>query len=261
MKLALWNVNGLRSIFGKGFDQFIKNENPDIFCLQEIKANQDQLSIDHLDIIKDYSGFYSSALKKGYSGVAIFAKHGIDVLNHEFNVIHPILGTEGRIVKCGFKHFDLYNIYFPSGSSGEIRQNLKYEFLDEILLYFSKLGKSDFDRTIVCGDFNICHREIDIHHPDKATKLELSGFLPNERAWMDKFCALGFIDSFRHIHGDKKQAYTWWSFRANSRAKNLGWRIDYFFVSKNLANKVLKAEILCDVKGSDHCPLTLELNI
>lgn len=259
MKLACWNVNGIRSIFGKGFDKFIKMEKPDIFCLQEIKANQDQLSIEHLDIIKDYQGFYSSALKKGYSGVATFVKTGLEVKSLDFNVTHSLLGTEGRIVKCGLKDFDLYNIYFPSGTSGDIRQSLKYEFLEEIYAHFAAMSKKEFNRCVICGDFNICHREIDIHHPDKATKLELSGFLPEERAWMDKFCKLGFVDTFRLVNGDIKNSYTWWSFRANSRAKNLGWRIDYFFVADGLANKVLKAEILNDVKGSDHCPITLEI--
>jgi len=219
------------------------------------------LSIDQLDIIKDYQGFYSSAVKKGYSGVATFVRNGINVAGGDFNVIHPLLGTEGRIMKCSFKDFDLYNIYFPSGTTGDVRQSLKYDFLNEIYEYFSGLPQKDFSRSIVCGDFNICHKEIDIHHPVKAAKLELSGFLPAERAWMDKFCEMGFTDTFRHMHGEKRNSYTWWSFRANSRAKNLGWRIDYFFVASELANKVLKSEILNDVKGSDHCPQTLELKL
>lgn len=261
MKLVNWNVNGLRSIFTKGLDKFLDKENPDIVCFQEIKVQVDQLTLEHLAIMNGYQSFYSSAEKKGYSGVATFVKEGIDVSSQKFIMKHALLGTEGRILMCRFKDFDLYNIYFPSGTTGDIRQQLKYEFLDELYLYFTTIPQAERERSIICGDYNICHKPLDIHHPDKAAKLELSGFLPEERAWMDKFAALGFIDSFRHIHGDKKDCYTWWSFRANSRNKNLGWRIDYFFVAEKLANKVLKAEILSDTKGSDHCPITLELSL
>lgn len=259
-----WNVNGLRSALSKGLSNIVAIEKPDIFCCQEVKVQEDQLNDDQKSLSLNYRSIFSCAEKKGYSGVASFfgpnitypspaqVKRGIGI--KEFD-------SEGRFLITEHEDFDLYNLYYPSGTTGEVRQKFKYKFLDAFHDYVLSLPKAKQNRAIILGDFNICHREIDIHHPDKATKLELSGFLPDERKWMDKFTALGFVDSFRHIHGDVKSSYTWWSFRANSRKKNLGWRIDYIFVAKALSDRIRNATILSDVIGSDHCPITLELDV
>lgn len=259
MKLLLWNVNGYRSILGKGLEELIKTESPDILCLQETKVQEEQLPQDHFPVA-GYTGAFSSAVKKGYSGVATFAKENLGLMTRGSEIGVKAFDSEGRFIITETKDILLYNVYFPSGTSGDDRQKFKYKFLDAFLEHLNNLSSKDKKRLIVAGDFNICHKPIDIHHPDKASKLELTGFLPDERKWMDKFCESGFVDTFRLLHPDKAAAYSWWSFRANSRAKNLGWRIDYFFVHENLKNQVKQAEILNQVKGSDHCPISLVLS-
>ena len=261
VKIVFWNVNGLRAVFNKGLSDFIARERPQIFCAQEIKIQESQLIEDHRNLLSDYQAIYSFAEKKGYSGVANYYQPSFFPLAScvKSGIDSPDLDLEGRFLYSSHQHFDLYNVYFPSGTTGEIRQAFKYRFLDEFYNHLKTLPTEKLARTIIVGDFNICHREIDIHHPKQATKLELSGFLPAERAWMDKFMDLGFIDSFRHIHGDVKDSYTWWSFRANARNKNLGWRIDYCFVGKGLESNLSNASIMPEVKGSDHCPISVEL--
>lgn len=260
LRIYSWNVNGLRSVIKKNLFEFLKKEKPDLLCLQETKMVSEQFK--ELPEISDYVILESSAThKKGYSGVAILIKKSLEkdfkLEAKEIGIKH--FDQEGRFLILKHKNFKLYNIYFPSGTSGEERQDFKYKFLDGLLKHLNSLNNKE--HLIICGDFNICHKEIDIHHPDIATKKMLTGFLPEERAWMDKFIASGFVDCYRKINGEKKNQYTWWSLRANSRAKNLGWRIDYFFTSKKLSEKVKSAEILQKIPGSDHCPVSIEIKI
>lgn len=258
LKLVSWNVNGVRAAYKKGLSDFIRHEQPDILCLQETKARPDQLSEDEISPA-GYAAHFASAKKAGYSGVATFFRDKPQPLSVKTAIGIPAYDDEGRFVITDHGAFKLYNIYFPSGTSGEERQNFKYGFLDDLYAHLKKLPKASRDKIVICGDYNICHKPVDIHHPKQAEKLGLSGFLPDERAWMDRFADLGFVDSFRHVHGPEVSAYSWWSFRANSRAKNLGWRIDYFFVAEALAGKIEGASILPAVQGSDHCPVTLSL--
>ena len=262
LKFLCWNVNGLRSIMQKGFVEVVRSIGPDFICLQEIKIKEPELSL-ALKGLEDYAMYSSCALKPGYSGVLTLVHKRFDTTplkvcegpEREKSIVAKLFEEEGRFLLLEFETFSLLNTYIPSGTSGEERQALKMEFLE----CFSSAIKQAMTakKLIVCGDFNICHRPIDIHHPREAEKRRLTGFLPEERAWMDQFCSLGMVDAFRHMHGDKPQQYTWWTYRANARAKNLGWRIDYFFVSSDLCGAVKGAEILESIKGSDHCPITL----
>ncbi|MBX7144993.1 MAG: exodeoxyribonuclease III [Oligoflexia bacterium] len=259
MKLVCWNVNGFRSALSKGLLDFVASQAPDVLCLQEVKASPDVLE-DARYKIPGFRLYHSCATKKGYSGVATWLRDGLPEPSEVLHGIErPVFDHEGRVLILRLKDFDLYNIYFPSGTTGDTRQAFKYRFLDALSDYIVRLPAQQKNRIVMCGDFNICHREIDIHHPQEATKRELSGFLPDERLWMDYFTALGFVDTFRHVHGDTRRDYSWWSFRAGSRKKNLGWRIDYFFVAKTLVSHVRSADILTKIMGSDHCPITLEL--
>ena len=260
MKLITWNINGLRSIYKKNFDGFIKKHKPDILCLQETKIDAEKFHAikEHP---KNYDLLLSPAKRPGYSGVASFLKKGTPLNQNkiEYGINKKSFDNEGRFLVSDHQNFLLYNTYFPSGTSGDERQEFKYKFLDSFLEHIKSLPKAKKTKLIICGDFNICHKEIDIHHPEKAEKLELSGFLPEERAWMDKFLDAGFIDAFRYINGDIKSKYSWWSYRSGARKKNLGWRIDYIFVAEGLAKKVKSAKILDKVEGSDHCPVMVEM--
>ncbi len=262
MKLMCWNVNGLRSVMNKGFADIVADQKPDIFAVQETKIGKDQLEKVAPEI-EGHSPLYSCADKRGYSGVANFVSRSCKFVPQKTTcgIRAAEFDSEGRFLISDHGPFKLFNIYIPSGTSGEPRQSFKYRFLDRFLAHLKRIKKADRERLVICGDFNICHKEIDIHHPETATKRELSGFLPQEREWMDKFTAAGFTDAFRHVHGDVPKAYTWWSFRAGSRKKNLGWRIDYFFVGKKLIPRIKDAQILANISGSDHCPITLELDL
>lgn len=260
MKLISWNVNGLRAVYKKGFLDFIEKEKPDILSIQETKIGKGQEEVTP-DPPPGYTYFTSAANRKGYSGVATFIKEGIEHREKkvEYGIGKKIFDQEGRFLITDHGDFKLYNIYYPSGTSGDERQDYKYKFLDALYKHITDLPKAQQKKLIICGDYNICHKEIDIHHPDKATKLELSGFLPDERKWMDKFAEHGFIDTFREVNGDVKGKYSWWSYRAGARGKNLGWRIDYFFISSAMKKSIRNAKILDHVEGSDHCPVLLEL--
>lgn len=260
VKILSWNVNGLRSILAKGLHKVLEEHPADIVCLQETKIQDSQLD-EIADSLPQGNWIHSPATKKGYSGVAIFhqASKNPPLTIEAKGIGKSHFDSEGRFILARHKNFTLYNIYFPSGTSGEERQKFKYTFLDALYDHFDKLPKAEKKRLIVCGDFNICHREIDIHHPDVATKRQLTGFLPDERKWMDSFCELGFTDTFRHFHGDTPHQYTWWSYRAGARKKNLGWRIDYFFVANELQDAIHSVEILGHVQGSDHCPMLLNM--
>lgn len=252
MKLISYNVNGIRSAINKGFVEWLKEENPDIIGLQEIKAQEKDINP---TIFEDlgYELYWMPAVKKGYSGVAIFTKvkpksvkYGMGIAKYD---------DEGRILQADFEGFSFISSYFPSGTTGDIRQDFKYEFLDDIYGYMQDTRREN-PTLILSGDYNICHKPIDIHNP--ISNKNSSGFLPEERAWMDKFTESGFIDTFRHFNSEPHQ-YSWWSFRANSRAKNLGWRIDYHMATRELQNKLKSAVILPHIMHSDHCPIVLEI--
>jgi len=252
-RIISYNVNGIRAAMKKGFVDWIKTDPADIICLQETKAEKD--NVDH----KAFTdlGFYDywfSAQKKGYSGVAVFTKIKPD--NVEYGTGHKLSDDEGRVLQLDFGDIRLMNAYFPSGTSGDERQGFKYKWLDEFMLYLEDL-KQKKPNLILCGDYNIAHKEIDIHDP-KGNK-NSSGFLPAERAWMDKFFETGWVDTFRQIHPEPHR-YSWWSQRFPTvRLQNKGWRIDYINVSSNLKQNIVNAEIYPDVKHSDHCPVYLEI--
>lgn len=252
MKLISYNVNGIRSAMSKGFVEWLKEENPDIIGLQEIKALENNVDS---AIFKDlgYELYWHPAVKKGYSGVAIFSK--IKPKSIKYGMGLNKYDDEGRILQADFDGFSFISSYFPSGTTGEERQSFKYQFLDDIFGYMQDLRREN-STVIMSGDYNICHKPIDIHNP--VSNKNSSGFLPEERAWIDKFTNTGFIDTFRHFNPNPHQ-YSWWSFRANSRAKNLGWRIDYHMATKELQNRLKSAVILPNIKHSDHCPVVLEI--
>lgn len=252
MIIYSWNVNGLRAILNKNFSHWIKEASPDMLCIQETKLQENQLA-DEIKDIEGYYSYFSFAERKGYSGVAVYTKekpvsvkHGIGV--QEFD-------SEGRILMLEFEDFILINIYFPNGQKDDIRLKYKMYFYDAVLEYFDKL-KSQGKKLVICGDYNTAHREIDIKNPKANEKF--SGFLPIERAWIDKFISHGYIDTYRLYHPDEIK-YSWWSYRFKAREKNAGWRIDYHFVSDNMKDNLINADILNEVTGSDHCPVTLEL--
>ena len=253
IRMITYNVNGIRAAIKKGFLDWLKTDPADIICLQEIKANEED--IDRVAIENaGYRPFIFSAQKKGYSGVAILTKLEPD--NVEFGHGKKQSDFEGRVLRADFDDITLICAYFPSGASGEQRQSYKYVWLDEFLDYLDKLKESR-KKIIVCGDYNIAHKEIDIHNP-KANK-KTSGFLPEERAWFDKFLNNGFTDGFRHLNKEPHH-YSWWSvIRPTTRLENKGWRIDYINVTENLKNRIRDVKIFPQVKHSDHCPVYMEL--
>lgn len=253
MKIITYNVNGLRSAISKNWLSWLQATDADIICLQEIKATPDVISDLILVEQMGYEHYWYPAEKKGYSGTAIFTR--ITPKHVEYGCGISAYDREGRNIRLDFEDFSVMSAYFPSGSSGEERQSFKYRFLDEFATYIDQL-KRTYPKLVISGDYNICHRPIDIHNPK--SNANSSGFLPAEREWMENFMQSGFIDSFRHFNPEPHQ-YTWWSFRANARAKNLGWRIDYNMVSKEMQDHLKRAAILTEAKHSDHCPVLLEL--
>ena len=256
MRILSYNVNGIRAAFRKGMIEFIQEDNPDIICFQEIKALQSDIDEKAFEDL-GYNCYWFSAVKKGYSGVGIVTKtkpkNIIQGMGDEF------FDNEGRTIIAEYENFSVINTYFPSGTSGEERQNLKYEFLDKYLLFIEEYKKKQ-PNIVVLGDYNIAHTEVDIHNPK--TNKKSSGFLPEERAWLTKWFESGMIDSFRHLHPDTLHAYTWWTARfPRIRLENKGWRIDYVSVSESLKDNLEEAFMLPDAKHSDHCPLGIELNL
>lgn len=253
MKIITYNVNGIRAALTKGWAEWVQKEGFDIICLQELKAEPGQLDLSIFDNL-GYHHYWHPAQKKGYSGVAILSKVKPDHV--EIGCGNSAYDAEGRVIRADFGDKSVFSIYFPSGTTGDVRQQVKYQFLDYIYDYLMALNKKG-RKLIVCGDYNIANKPIDIHDP-KGNK-ESSGFLPEERAWMDKFYENGFVDSFRQFNSEPHQ-YTWWSFRANARANNKGWRIDYIAVSESLKKQLAGARIIPEAKHSDHCPQLLEVN-
>ena len=252
-KIISYNVNGIRSAISKDWLSWLQAVNPDVVCLQEIKANPEQLDLKLFEEA-GYHHFWYPAQKKGYSGVAIFSKtkprhveYGMGIAKYD---------VEGRTIRADFDGFSVMSVYMPSGTTGEERQAFKFKFLADFQGYINGLKKHK-PHLVIAGDYNICHTPMDIHNP--ISNANSSGFLPEEREWLGTFLANGFIDSFRHLNKEPHH-YTWWSFRANSKAKNLGWRIDYQMISEGLKNRINKALVLPEAKHSDHCPTVLELD-
>jgi len=253
MKIITYNVNGIRSAISKGWIDWLRATNPDVVCLQEIKANPDQVDVSPIEAL-GYQLYWYPAQKKGYSGVAIFTKLKPDYVEYGCGI--KKYDDEGRVLRVDIGAISIMSVYMPSGSSGEERQAFKMVWLADFQKYVDTLKKKR-PQLIICGDYNICHKPIDIHNP--VSNAKSSGFLPEEREWIDGFMQSGFIDTFRSFNKEPHH-YTWWSFRANSRAKNLGWRIDYNLVSEPLASKLVRSAILSEAKHSDHCPVLLEID-
>ena len=253
MRIITYNVNGIRAAISKGLIDWLKSVDADVVCVQETKAQPDQIPVASFEAL-GYHSYIHSAVKKGYSGVAIFSKR--EPVHAEYGMGIEKYDSEGRMLRIDFPEFSVMSVYHPSGSSGDLRQAFKMQWLDDFQRYILKL-QQEFPNLVVSGDYNICHRPIDIHDPVRnATS---SGFLPEERAWLGSFLELGFIDSFRHFNPDPHH-YTWWSYRANARSKNLGWRIDYNMVSEPMSDWMERAVILPQAKHSDHCPVLLDVN-
>ena len=252
MKIISYNVNGIRAALSKNFPEWLQAENPDIICFQETKAQPDQ--IDTLIFAElGYTSYLHSAQKKGYSGVAILTKKTPD--NVVIGMNNPRYDDEGRVIRADFGDVSVISVYIPSGSSGDERQAFKMDFLSAFLPFITELRKTR-PNLVVCGDYNICHKPIDINHPER--QVGVSGFLPEERAWLDQFEESGMLDSFR-VFDTSADKYSWWSYRGGARSRNVGWRIDYHWVSKSLVEKLQSASILVDVIHSDHCPVKIEL--
>lgn len=252
MRIYSWNVNGLRAVQKKGFVGWVTNTRPDILCLQETKASVDQLD-DELININGYHSYWSSARRKGYSGVAVYSR--IKPLSVTDGIGVERFDHEGRILVCDYGDFVLLNIYFPNGQQGDERLQYKLDFYEAMMEYTRQLREQG-RRVIITGDFNTAHHEIDLKNAKANEKT--SGFLPVEREYLTRYLETGFVDIFRHLYPQEIK-YTWWSFRANARVKNVGWRIDYFYVSDNMLDQIADCEIINEVEGSDHCPLLLIL--
>ena len=244
-KIYSYNVNGIRAAINKGFVDWLRNESPDIICIQETKAREEQVETSLFENL-GYYHYWHSAKKKGYSGLLILSKTKPDRIVIGMN--NEKYDSEGRVIQVDYGDLSLVNVYIPSGTTGGPRQEFKMEFLDDFLEFISQLKKYR-PNLIVTGDFNICHKPIDINHPERHKKS--SGFLPEERAWLDKWEASGFVDSFRMFNQEAYQ-YSWWSYR-----ENLGWRIDYFWISSAITGRLKSAAILPDVFHSDHCPVEI----
>lgn len=253
MRIISYNVNGIRAALNKGFLTWLQHADPDIICLQEIKAHKEQLELPLFEAAGYPYHYWFSAEKKGYSGVAILSKTVPDHVAYGTGI--PYMDSEGRNLRVDFRDFSVMSIYVPSASN-MARLDHKLQYMADFQTYIDTL-KKDIPNLIISGDYNICHQAIDIHDPVRNAKV--SGFLPVEREWIDTFMKSGFIDSFRHFNKEPHQ-YSWWSYRANSRANNKGWRLDYQLVSKPMEARLKRAAILSEAKHSDHCPVLVELH-
>lgn len=256
-RIISWNTNGLRATHKNGqFLPFIKKEKPDILCLQETKAREEQLPEEIRNISGYYSYFNSPHEKKGYSGVAIYTKEKPKKVEYGMGV--KKFDTEGRLLAAHYDDFIVLNVYFPNGGGGPARLKYKLDFYDAFLAHIEKLRKQG-KKVIFCGDVNTAHEAIDLARPKENE--ESTGFLPEERAWIDEVVYHGYTDVFRHLNPNKKDTYTYWDMKTRARDRNVGWRIDYFFVSNDLLSKVKSTKILHDVYGSDHCPISMDIDI
>ncbi|MBU3822164.1 exodeoxyribonuclease III [Flavobacteriaceae bacterium XHP0103] len=252
MKIISYNVNGIRAAVNKGFIDWLQSADPDVICLQEIKALKEQLDLEIFEEAGYKYHYWFSAQKKGYSGVAILSKIKPDHVEYGTGI--DSMDFEGRNLRADYNGVSVMSLYLPSGTN-DARLGHKLEYMDMFQDYINNL-KKEFPHLIICGDYNICHEEIDIHNPKGLSNV--SGFLPVEREWIGNFIDSGFIDSFRHLNKEPDN-YTWWSYRANARANNKGWRLDYAMVAEPLQEKIKRAVILKEAVHSDHCPILLEL--
>ncbi|NCT17131.1 MAG: exodeoxyribonuclease III [Flavobacteriaceae bacterium CG_4_8_14_3_um_filter_34_10] len=254
MKIISYNVNGIRAALSKGFIDWLIQANPDVICLQETKAQKEQLNLSLFEEAGYPYHYWFSAQKKGYSGVAILSKTKPNHIQYGTGIDH--MDFEGRNLRIDFDAFSVMSLYLPSGTN-DARLGYKFQYMEEFLQYVTQL-KNEIPNLLICGDYNICHRAIDIHDPIR--NANVSGFLPEEREWLGRFIDSGFIDTFRHFNKEPDN-YTWWSYRANSRNNNKGWRIDYHMLTNSLQEKLKRAVILPEARHSDHCPLMVELEI
>jgi exodeoxyribonuclease-3 len=253
MKIISYNVNGIRAAISKGFLDWLQQANPDVICLQEIKATQDQIPINDITAAGYPYQYFYSANKKGYSGVAILSK--IEPKNVVFGTGIDHMDFEGRNIRADFDDLSVMSLYLPSGTNLD-RLDHKFKYMNDFQNYIIQL-KNEIPNLVICGDYNICHQAIDIHDPIR--NANVSGFLPEERAWLDAFMKSGFIDSFRHFNKEPHN-YSWWSYRAGARGNNKGWRIDYNLVSENLKDRMSRAVILPNAMHSDHCPIMVQID-
>jgi exodeoxyribonuclease-3 len=251
LKMVSWNVNGLRACMNKGFAEFFNAMDADVFCLQETKMQQGQLELN----FPSYEQFWNSAVKKGYSGTAVFTK--LQPVNVSYGLAMDEHDQEGRLITLEFADFHLVNVYTPNSQRELARLDYRMRWEDDFREYIAGLNARK--PVIVCGDLNVAHREIDIKNPKSNEKN--AGFTPQERNKMTQLLESGLTDSFRHLYPDRRDAYSWWSYMANARERNIGWRIDYFLVADSMSGQIREAEILADVQGSDHCPVTVEIGI
>jgi exodeoxyribonuclease-3 len=252
MRIISYNVNGIRAAISKGFLNWLQQANPDVICLQEIKATEDQIPLLDVELSGYPYHYWFPATKKGYSGVAILSKVKPNKVVFGTGIDH--MDFEGRNLRADFDDFSVMSLYLPSGTNMD-RLDYKFQYMDEFHEYITNL-KKEIPNLIICGDYNICHEAIDIHDPIR--NKTVSGFLPEERAWLDKFMKNGFIDTFRFFNKEPHH-YSWWSYRANARANNKGWRIDYCLASEPLKDRLRRAVILPEAKHSDHCPVLVEI--
>ena len=253
MKIISYNLNGIRSAISKGLLDWLSVEQPDVFCIQESKAQPEQIDVLSMQEL-GYRSYIHSAEKKGYSGVCIFSRIEADKVVAGMNM--PRYDSEGRVLRADFGDITVVDVYIPSGTTGDVRQDFKMEFLEDFLMWVTALRK-ERPNIVICGDYNICHKPIDINHPER--QVGVSGFLPEEREWMDRWEASGMVDSFR-MFDQSAEKYSWWSYRAGARVHNAGWRIDYEWISEPLRSRVYNARIYNEVVHSDHCPIGLWIN-
>lgn len=251
-RLISWNVNGIRALRRKGFDAWLQETSPDILCLQETKFNPDQLPQLPMEP-PGYHVYWDYPARKGYSGVAIYSRSAPRDVGRGFGIER--FDAEGRVLVARCREFTLFNVYFPNGKMGPDRLQYKLDFYDAFLDHLLE-RRAAGERIVVCGDFNTAHQDIDLARPKQ--NMRISGFLPEERAWMDRLASHGFVDTFRRFNGEPGN-YTWWDLKTGARERNVGWRLDYFFVSDDLVDSLVEASILNEVTGSDHCPVSLTL--
>ncbi len=254
MRILCWNINGIRAAWKKGLPDWFSAEAPDILCLQETKAQVDQLDHEIINF-EDYKSYFNAAEKKGYSGVAIYSQRA--PLRVQNGLGDPYFDSEGRVIEMEFDKFVLFNVYFPNGGRGPERVKYKLDFYDALFRRAESL-RAQNKKIIICGDYNTAHKEIDLARPKE--NVNTSGFLPEERSWIDKIVAMGYIDTFRE-YNQQPEWYTYWDQITRARERNVGWRIDYFFVSAETRPLVTNANIHMQVMGSDHCPIELELSV